>query len=298
MATKKPTQAMFFDENEEQAEQEQPKQTRKRAPAKKEEVPEKPVLDSGTHNIIQLPSKGVLGYPEHVEYRDILVKDEEVLSLATPENYARTLNSVIKNILNGCEFFEEMTIFDRDYVMVWLWANNYNPVKEVEVECQGCRNKEIHRVDLTEVDVSDIKEDIPQPFVLPLRNSKMSSVSVRLNTVGDEMEVESFLQKNPKTNFETLMLSASLDLGYDVPLAQKYKWVKENITGQEMGYIRQFHRYFKYGVSDTVEHNCSECSEVTRGRLPFQAEDILFPTVQGDFEELLRSMQDNEDQPK
>lgn len=278
---KKPTQHMFVEDEE---------VTEQKEEQKSEYTPEtEAVAASGSHNILHLPSNGLLWYGPTVEYRDIMAKDEEVLASATPETYARTLNGVLKSILNEFEQFEQLTSFDRDFILVWLWANNYTSKKEVEINCQHCDNKETHIVDLTKLDVKDLKENIPVPFTLPLSNSDVTSVNLRLNTVSDELLVEEYMVTNPKAAFEHLMLACSIELPFKLPLKQKLTWVGNNITAKELGHIRNFHRYFRYGVNDTVEHTCSECQGVTHGQLPFQAEDVLYPTVQSDFEELLRS---------
>lgn len=292
---KSPTQKMFADEVEEAKKK---PNTRKRTqkpkenPEAKEEVVHDVKLSSANHNILDLPSNGKLWYGKSVEYRDIMVGDEEILSLASAGTYARTLNSVIKGILNDCEFYEDMTIYDRDFALVWLWANNYNPIKEVNIKCrnQSCGVTETHKVDLTQVEVTDIKENIPVPFTLKLKNSKMAEVNIRLNTVQDEINVEAYINDNPKSNFAMLMLVSSIDIGFDMTLAKKLEWVRTNVTSTELGVIRNFHKYFKFGVNDIIEHTCSQCKEVTKGALPFQAEDILYPTVSTDFEELLRTM--------
>lgn len=290
---KKPTQKMFYDEVEDIGADESVEQKKPAQKKNKTKPVEQASVGSPDHNILDLPSKGNLWYPSSVEYRDILVKDEEVLSLATPETYARTLNSVLKGILNNCEFYEQLTLFDRDYILVWLWANNYTSHKDVEVTCRSCGHKETHRVDLTQVPVTEIKDDIPSPLTMPL--SKVDTkINLRLNTVADELQVEKYMQKHPKSNFETLMLVSAIDVGVPMLFDQKVEWIKNNVTGREMGLIKQFHHYFKYGVNDTIEHTCSECQGVTRGPLPFQAEDVLFPTVSSDFEDFLRSVQSSE----
>ncbi len=288
MAKKKsPTQAMFDDE-----------QVEEKVESKKN-VNQEP-LPSG-QNFLELPSKGLLGYPSTVTYRDILVKDEERLSTATGETYARTLNSVLKSILNDCKFFEQLSIFDRDYALVWLWANNYDHIKKVDVKCENpkCGHEEVKSVDLQNVDVNDVKTNIPVPFTIPMASG--GTLNVRLNTVGDEIEVEDFLsygENREKYAFDHLMMVASIITEFNIPFANKVQWVGENIRGKEMGLVRQFHQYFRYGVDDIIEHKCSECKEVTRGQLPFSASDVLFPTVSNNIEELLRLNEDSKVESK
>lgn len=283
--TRRPTQEMFFDDTEEQ-----PPKSSPQAPPMEEVAPD-PVVGSGQHNVLELPSNGVHGYPREVKYREILVGDEEVLATATPETYAKTLNSVLKSILNDCSFYEQMTVYDRDFALIWLWAYNYDMIKDVEITCQHCEKKEAKKVDLQKVPVTEAKENLPVPFRMPLKRASVEYVDLRMITVANELEVNEYLIKNPKADYEIASLVSTMDFGVKTTLDNKMKWARENVTSAEMGIIRNFHRYFKYGVDSTIEHVCSECQGVTRGEIPFQTEDVLRPSVRADFEEFLRTVQ-------
>lgn len=243
-------------------------------------------LPASGFNTVDLPSKGLLGYPAFAEYRDIMVKDEEVLSSATVETYAKTLNSVLKSVMNECDFYEKMCIHDRDFMLIWVWANNYSAVKTVEISCGSCGNKDEHKIDLTQLPQTDINEKIKKQFVLPIKKTG-GSVTVRLNTVSDELMAEEVVRKNKNLKYESVMLALSIDLGINVPFDVKWKWITENMSGKEMAYVRQYHAHYAFGVDAVLKHSCSACGEVTHGAVPFQAEDVLFPTVSTDFEELL-----------
>jgi len=239
----------------------------------------------GSSNILDLPSKGLLGYPETVSYRDILVKDEEILSSATEETYIRVLNGVLKSILNDCDFYEQMTIYDRDFLMMWLWANNYDPVKHVVATCPHCKAKTNHDIDLTKIEIKEIKDNIKVPFEIPISNG--GKIFVRLNTVADELFVDEYIRHNEGTSYEYVMLIRSIELPAKMTFDKKLHWVRENIKSKEMGYVKNFHRYFRYGVDTHMDYKCGACGEVTRDLIPFQAEDILMPAIPDDFEKLL-----------
>lgn len=286
---KSPTQKMFADEK---------KPTRKKATKKKveeteiEQVEENVQLGSAGNNILDLPSNGKLWYDKTIEYREIMVGDEEILTSATANTYARTLNAVIKGVLNDYDKYEELTVYDRDYIIVWLWANNYDPVKDITIKCGNPKCAEVsdHKVNLTKLEITDVKDNIVSPFPVKLSRSSMKEIQIRLNTVQDELNVEAYMEANPKSNFSMLMLVSSIDIGFDMSLEKKLEWVRDNVTSNELGLIRNYHKYFKFGVNEMIDYKCPKCKEVTTGPLPFQAEDILYPTVSTDFEELLRSM--------
>ncbi|MDA3807333.1 MAG: hypothetical protein PF440_05385 [Thiomicrorhabdus sp.] len=281
----KPTQEMF----DEPVEEEQ-KQAPKKKPAQKRKPKPEPVEESDIEltgnlaNTFDLPSNGAFGYPTSVEYRDILAKDEEILANATADTYARTLNGVIKSVMMDCPFYENLSIHDRDYALIWLWANNYESKKSIEIECEHCEHKATDVVDLTNLETIEPKEGFTGAFEMTLKVTG-KPIKVRLRTVGDENAVENFMLKNKKHRFEYLMMIRAIDLGMDVALEQKIKWVGDNITGREMAIIKAFHEHYSYGIKTQLEHKCPACSGVTLYELPFQTEDILNPTVSVDFGE-------------
>lgn len=244
-------------------------------------------LVSSSHNIVDLPSNGKFGYPVYAEYRDIMVRDEEVLSSATDATYAKTLNSVLKSVMNDCPFYEDLTIHDRDFMLVWVWANNYSPTKTVEVTCNNdeCKHKTSHVIDLRQLPQKEIAENI-KTVQIPIKKTG-GFVNVRLNTVRDELIASEAIRKDKNLRYDTVMLALSIDVGINIPLDVKLNWIKDNISGKEMALIRQYHNHFSYGIDASMEYKCEACGEVTRGAIPFQAEDILFPTVSTDFAEFL-----------
>lgn len=252
---------------------------------KKDEVDELEL--SGTHNVAILPSNGKFGYPATIHYRDIMVKDEELLASASPETYAVTLNGVLRDITNNPEWFEQITIADRDFLLVWLWANNYSKIKTVGVKCQHCGNEDEHKVDLTKLPLKEISEKFVHGLEIPIAKTG-GKIKVRLNTIGDELAVEKYQLHDKEHSYDYLMRVASIDIGVPLSLSDKVKWVRENVSGKEMGYVRRYHQYFEYGLSNTLEHKCTQCKEVTVGQIPFSTSDILFPSiVADDFEALL-----------
>lgn len=259
-----------------------------------ENIQEESVLQEENANVLDLPSKGMLGYPSQVSFRDILVEDEEILSTATQDTYSKTLNRVIKSLLLDPEWFEQMSIHDRDYVLIWLWANNYNPIKELEVTCQSCGNKDTHKFDLRKVDVTEIKDNFVNNMEIPLADG--TKVYVRPTTVRDEIFAEEYCAKNEGASYQTILLACSIDVGKVMRFEEKLQWIRKKIKAKEYGYIKNYHSYFKFGVDSTSNFPCSACGEVTRDFIPFQAEDILMPSVPDDFEQLLSANQGVRDQ--
>jgi hypothetical protein len=251
-------------------------------------------ISTNNSNFLELPSQGKCGYDSKVEYRDMLVQDEERLASTTPDMYATTLNSVIKSVLMDNKQFENFTVADRDYALVWIWANNYTPTKKVGITCanQKCKHEFESVVDLTKLEVTYPKENFVREMKLPINKTK-GHVTVRLNKVRDEIQVEEYMKKHPDASYDYLMLIASIDIGAPLPFDKKVDWVRNNVSTVELGRVKQYHKYFAYGLPTIVEHTCPKCKEVTKSVIPFQGSDILFPQLSGDFEQFLQSNQDS-----
>lgn len=287
---KSPTKIMFMDDDESSNVPPQVKESLKNVPKASVDVKEPTIAPSGDHRILDLPSKGQFGYPATVEYRDMLAKDEEVLASTTPDTYVRSLNGVVKSVLNNCSWYEQISVNDRDYALIWLWANNYTPRKTLEIKCsnKSCGHTEKHVVDMTTLEVTDVKEGFTGAFQMTLKKTG-KPVKVRLNTVSDELEVEALIAKDEsgelRKKYDYLMLAASVDVGMRFALDKKAEWVGENLTARELAIVKEFHKRYSFGVKTRLEHTCSECKEVTHFNLPFSATDVLFPNADlGDVE--------------
>ena len=234
---------------------------------------------------VDLPSGGKLGYPETIEYRDILVRDEKVLSSATPKNYAKMLNNVLKSLLKDQSLYDQLCIYDRDFLLLWIWANNYSTEKKFEVYCPVCTTKDVVDINLTELDIEHLSDKYTSPFMLTLQNG--DQLKLRLLTVKDEVVAENFAKAN-NLDESDVKFALAMEFKMLMPLRQKIEYIDNNLTGKDMGRVRAFHDHFKYGLQDKVEHECTGCGEVTPHTIPFSGE-FLLPTLQDDFEEMLRS---------
>jgi len=245
-------------------------------------------------NILDLPSNGKFGYPASVKFRDIMAGDEEILATTTASNYARTLNTVIRSVLMNCPFYDQLTIHDRDFALIWLWSNNYAPTRTVSIKCSNpeCGAVENVTVDMTKLEINEPVEGFTGSVTFTLKATN-KPITVRLRTVADELAAEEYMLSNKNARFDHLTVVSSIDLGMYVPLDKKLEWVNTNITGKEMALIKKFHEHYAYGVKTRLSHKCRSCGEVTFFDLPFSPEDILSPKLSDDFEELLRSMQDS-----
>jgi hypothetical protein len=244
------------------------------------------VRDGVVYYPVDLPSNGHFGYPATLEYRDIMVKDEKLLSTATKANYSVILNNILKSLLKEQDCYQELTIYDRDFLLLWIWANNYSPIKKIKVECAYCEHEDNVEIDLTKLDVREVDPTLEVPFVLDAGNDE-PVLKLSMITVGDQMATDAYTKDHPEADYDTILYSMTIDTGTVMPMDRKIKWIENNIKGRTMALVRAFHEHYQYGVKDKLQNECSVCHEVTHYRLPFRPE-WLRPTVQDDFETLLR----------
>ena len=263
---------------------EKPKAKPKAKP--KVEKEESLLHDSG-HNIVEFLSNGKFGYPETFEYRDMLVKDEEILATAKSTTYSRTLNSVLKSVMNNPDWYEDMVISDRDYALMWVWAQNYGATKTLTVTCSNeeCGKESRHDVNLTQLPTTDMNEKIKYPFEMELKCGQR--VTIHPPTVADELFAEEWLVKNPSDRYDTVMSARVIKLEREPMFISKLEWLRNNVTGAELGKIKRYQEHSWFGVNPEIKHVCPACKEVTYGDIPFSSSDILWPTVHADLEEFL-----------
>lgn len=236
---------------------------------------------------VDLPSKGKLGYPATIEYRDIMVRDEKILATATPANYIRTLNKILKSLLNNPDWFQELTLADRDYLLMYLWANNYNTKQTLEGECDECTKKYTMEVDLTKVDVDDISDEIQNPFFFETSNGHR--IGVRLLTINDQELADAYIKDHPEADYETVIFSSAIEVPFIMTFEQKLKWIEDNIRGKDMAYVRAYTDYFKYGLHDMLDHACDSCGAVQKVRLDIDPAFFRPSALESDFRDLLRA---------
>lgn len=269
----------MFDENVEDPE----KSTGKKSAGKKK----KTLLHSSEHNIAKFVSGGNFGYPDFFEFRDMYVKDEEILSTATDSTYSRTLNSVLKSVMNSPDWYEDMVVYDRDYALMWIWTQNYGAKKDLTVTCRNkeCGHEETKTIDLSTLPFTKLNEKIQYPYEMELKSGDV--VSIHMPTVADEMFAEEWCSKN-KDDFETVLAARTIKLKQEPTFKRKLEWIRDNITALEYGKIRKYREFAWFGINPRIEHICTKCKEVTFGDIPFSPSDILWPTVHADIEEFLR----------
>ena len=238
---------------------------------------------SSTWMVAELPSAGRAGYPAKVYYRNLIGRDEKMIASASAKNFKTVVEDVLKGLLRDKTAFEKLTVHDRDFLLIWVWANCYSTTRSVRIECEHCSHSDSFDVDLTKVPVKNLDERYVTPFSFTLTTGE--KVTMRLATVGDERKAAIFVQNNPTYEQDMVELAMSVTFSKVMNIKDKIAYMEE-LSARDNAYLRTFHEFFAYGLARTLEHTCTSCGEVTHYGLPFHTRDFL-PTVSRDFGALL-----------
>lgn len=261
---------------------------------------------SDVRNVLDLPSNGKLNYPATVEFRDMVYGDEKTLSGTDESNYTKTINSVMKSVMNDPEWYDDITITDRDYFFLMMFASNYSSDVDLDLNCKSCGHEFKTSVDLTELDVMELSDNYVEPFKIPLKSGY--TAFVRLPRVKDELKVEGLMKRINKdgTQFDNndVIMGLTTEIEMEdgnkltLPLDQKIKWMFENLSVKDVNNIRKFYSYFNYGVDQSTYIKCPECGEENLYTVPFRIDNIVEKALSDDFEGMLQFNQASKDSTK
>lgn len=237
-------------------------------------------VSSIRYSMVDLPSMGKLGYAETIQYRDILVRDEKIIASATEKTFTKVINNVLQSLMEDRSYFQKLSIYDRDFLLLWIWANNYSTIKSIETECPHCGNTNKYDIDITTLDVKNLDEEYTHPF--EFETSTGETLFLRLLTIEDEEVARNYASKHPDVMEEAVLLYCAIDFETKMTLSKKIEKIENELRGKDMAYIRGFHQHFKYGVDDVVERECKSCGEVNKIAIPFQLDHFL-PSLSDNF---------------
>ena len=238
---------------------------------------------------VRLPSNGVLytnpslksGFINIHEYT---VTEEGIINHMNRDNIQQSLNNLLDSCISREDRVkaEELTSEDAFYLLVWLRANSFGPIYDLEVTCPhaGCGyGPETYSVDLGDLKITYMEEDVKEPLTLTLPKSHI------------------------QVNMKCLRRSTELLAAKRVPVIQQRKDYKgdptellkraycidqciapngEEITGvldieelclkilpsADSLYIDTKMEYFNHGIDVRVEIPCQSCEKIIHTVIP------------------------------
>jgi len=219
---------------------------------------------------INLPSRCL---PYEVNSEDITVrayqaKDEIYLAEINPINLESKYYQVLKNVVRGIDP-KLLTLGDRLYIMIWECINSYTETIRLRTVCTHCLEEVSISVDLTKLNSIQLPSDFKQPYLISLPQSD-KEINLRLLTVGDELEIEKFEQKNQRPRYR---FARSVVSGLNV--LDRLEEM-EKLGTKDYAKIRAFHEKFNHGPDLNTTFVCPKCGEVDDIEVPFRL-DFLYP---------------------
>lgn len=204
-----------------------------------------------------------------VMIRPMTAGDEKLVREMNTTNTAAKWEALMKNVMIGINP-NEMTIGDRNYVMLWLAANSYDKVVMVAGVCSNCFQNITIGVDLSKLKVNTLPDDFKPVTTIALSKG---TVSLRLLTVEDEAKVWSYERTGAGSWIYQFALSV---VDREKDFDQILTWLA-GLPSKDFAKIRAFHEYYDHGPVMEADYECPRhCGgEGLKLPVPFQREWLL-----------------------
>jgi len=220
---------------------------------------------------IKLPSKCMLYKdvdPTKIEIRTFKGKDEKLIAEINSENFEKKFVSVLKQVLKGIDPLE-LTVGDELHLALWETINSYSKDFFVTHECEHCWQKIETTVDLSKIDVVELKDDFEEPKEIKLPESG-DIVKLRLMRVADILKVDEIIKMGKNIWLYRYALSIVDDKG----IWDKVNYL-ENMESKDLMHIRAFHDEYMHGPKMEAQYECPKCGGAGVMPVPFRLEMLL-----------------------
>lgn len=221
---------------------------------------------------IKLPSGGKCYKnfnADKVMIRPMTAADEKLVREINVNNAAAKWEALMKSVLIGIDP-NEMTIGDRNYILVWLAANSYDPTVMVAGICSNCFQNITVPVDLSKLVVKTLPDEFKSNTTISLSDGP---ITLRLLTVGDETKVWDYERQGQGSWVYQYALSV-------VDREHEFDHIMTRLgsmASRDFAKIRAFHEYYDHGPVMEVPYKCPRnCGgEGLKLPVPFQREWLL-----------------------
>lgn len=220
---------------------------------------------------LQLPSKGKVYKnfdPAKFLIRPMKGKDEKLIAEINTNNLFTKFEALMKSVSIGLNP-EQLTLGDRNKILIWLAANSYGPTVQAEGACSLCYQPIRVTVNLTKIEDKFLPDDFRQPYALSLSGGQ--SVCLRLLTVDDERKIADVERLGGDAWGYRYALSV---VSQEKTVDEVQNWLGELPAG-DMARIRAFQAMFDHGPQMETDIICPKCGGAGRMATPFQLEWIL-----------------------
>jgi hypothetical protein len=241
--------------------------------------------------IVELPSKGVL-YPEgsvlaegKIEMKYMTAKEEDILTSQNLIKQGVVVDKLLQSMIVSPIKLSDMTIGDKNAVMVAARVLGYGKDYPIEVTCPECEEKTKVTVDLTKLPVKSVDTTTmiaPNVFEFTLPQTSRK-VTFKVMTGNDDKRIDNELE---------LLKKASKKDGIDRELTTRLKHLILSVDGNsDKSYITHFvdnelfamdSRALRSEVSRvspnqefSIDFECSHCGHIEEG-MSFRIDSSFF----------------------
>ena len=216
-------------------------------------------------DVKDLPSKGICYDVKKIVISPLTVKEESLIAESQNEksfevNLNKVLNNVVKNL---CP--QELTIGDRDYILLWLRSNSYGTNYKINFPCPECGHKNNgYNIDLTKIEINYLSDEYEHPFKL----TEPIDITLKI------LQVKDYNNINRDNNYSELLKTYASIIQSDNSFIDKcYKISKMSV--KELAIIKAFIEEFNHGINLNYTVTCSNCNEEVVIPIPFRPSFIL-----------------------
>lgn len=211
--------------------------------------------------------------PSKITIRTLKGRDEKLLAELNLDNVEKKYLALLKNVITGIDP-SELTLGDRAGFLLWLRANSYSTIVNVDLICESCYQKISLPIDLTSIEFKELPNNFKEPYEITLSDG--STLKLRLFRVKDEIKIADWEKKTGVA--EAYIYRWALSIVDDRDIPTRMAWL-ENLESKDLVLIREFHERFIHGPElDKIKYSCPKCgSDEGVMTMPFRP-DFLIPT--------------------
>lgn len=231
--------------------------------------------DNSTYFPIKLPSR-CLVYPgiekdnakDQIQIRTFKGRDEKLIAEISGDNFEKKFNTILRSVLRGIEP-EELTVGDRQFLMLWETIHSYDKMFQVTHECEHCWRASSYAVDIATLDIISLPDNFAEPYELKLEEC-VQTIKLRLLRVKDLIKVDEL----KKQSINVWLYRYALSMVNDKSILENTEFL-ENLSTKDLMLIRAFHDKFVHGFDLRAKYECPKCGGDGVMPVPFRLEMLL-----------------------
>ena len=232
-----------------------------------------------------LPTGGKL-YPDgtKIEGRPLKVQEIKMLSQMTEENANDIVNTILERAITGIEI-DNIYSADKLFIMFWLRANTYQESGyNVKFECGKCDSLSEFEFELDQLKIKKLDDEKEEFLTKPFKLPNGDKLTFSLLTVGDEREVQKFLEdnKNSMMQFDDDIVNICKMIGTvngkKMGMISCYRYLTDELDAPNYMYLESYLEDKSAGLEPLITVKCEKCGGASETMLPFRP-DFFLPKV-------------------